>query len=275
MPKSQIALARRYLKEKYKPLKFQLLKLGIGNPIKKRRLKLSILIENLFNSTVAYGPFKGLKLSSDTWWGKADKASMFLGLYEREILDSLAKIPKQYKTFIDLGAADGYYGVGVLINNHFDRSYCFEISKSGQKAILKNAELNSVSNRIIIHGIAEKDFLKHIPVDQLSKSVLLVDIEGGEFDLFDYNLFEILKNSIIFIELHEWLVVEGDRKLEKLKRDADRHFNITEITTTNRDLSVFPELKNFSDTDRWMICSEGRKQLMTWWRLDPKSESIN
>ena len=31
----------------------------------------------------------------------------------------------------------------------------------------------------------------------------------------------------------------------------------------NRDLSIFPELKGWNDLDRWILCSEGRPQLMT------------
>lgn len=261
---------RNYIKEKFKHLKKRLLKLGLGSSIKKRKLKLSLLINKLFNSTVAYGPFEGLKLISNTWWGDADKASMLLGLYEQEVLMSLLNVPKTHRTFIDLGAADGYYGIGLLVNKHYDKSYCFEISKKGQSTIAKNAELNLVSQKVIIHGKAEQDFFRLLPADQLSSSVLLIDIEGGEFDLFDANLFKVLKNSIIFIELHPWMVTDGDNKLAKLKSEASVLFNITELTTSSRDLSVFPELRNFNDTDRWLICSESRKQLMTWFRLDPK-----
>ena len=262
---------KNYLKTKLRPLKLQLLKLGIGNPIKKRKLKLSLLINQLLNSTVAYGPFKGLKLISNAWWGEADKASMLLGLYEQEVLNSLLNVPKSHRTFIDLGAADGYYGIGVLVNKHYDQSYCFEMSKKGQTTIAKNAKLNLVNNKGIIHGKAEKDFFKLLSPGQLSSSVLLIDIEGGEFDLLDINLFKALKGSIIFIELHPWMVENGAQKLAKLKSEASIDFNITEITTTSRDMSVFPELRNFNDTDRWLICSESRKQLMTWFRLDPKS----
>ena len=261
-----------FIKEKFKLLKMGLLKLGIGNSIKKRKLKLSLLIDKLFNSTVAYGPFKGLKLSANAWWGESDKASMLLGIYEQEVLTSLLNVPKSHKTFIDLGAADGYYGIGVLINKHYDQSYCFEMSKKGQLTIAKNAKLNLVNNKVIIHGKAEKDFFKLLSTGQLSSSVLLIDIEGGEFDLLDANLFKALKGSIIFIELHPWMVENGANKLAKLKSEASMDFDITEITTTSRDMSVFPELKNFNDTDRWLICSESRKQLMTWFRLDPKSK---
>ncbi len=265
-------IMKNYLKEKSKPLRLQLLKLGIGNSIKRRKLQLSILINKLFDSTVAYGPFKGLKLTQNAWWGNSDRSSVLLGLYEQEVLTSLLNVPKTHRTFIDLGAADGYYGIGVLVSKHFNQSYCFEISKKGQAVIAKNAELNSVTSQLSIHGKAEKDFLKNIPANQLNTSVLLIDIEGGEFDLLDANLFKALNGSIIFIELHPWMVENGEDKLTKLKSEASTYFNITELTTTSRDLSVFPELHNFNDTDRWLICSENRKQLMTWYRLDPKSK---
>jgi hypothetical protein len=38
----------------------------------------------------------------------------------------------------------------------------------------------------------------------------------------------------------------------------------------SRYLSVFPELKELTDTDHWLLCSEGRSRLMQWLRFDPK-----
>jgi hypothetical protein len=248
-------------------------KLGIKktNPIDKRRIILSEEINRLFDSTVRYGPFKGLKFSMDTWWGSADRASMLLGLYEQEVLESLANVPKKYNTFIDLGAADGYYSIGVLINKLFEHTFCFEISKKGQEIIHKNAELNGVRDKISIYGIAERTFYEKFTTELLSKSVLFVDIEGGEFEIFDKEVFSIFRNSIIFLELHDWFFEDGAEKLNRITTDASQYFNITKITTTSRNLSEFNELKNFGDTDRWLVCSEGRARLMTWYRLDPKS----
>lgn len=248
-------------------------KLGIKhiNPIDKRRIILSEEINRLFDSTVRYGPFKGLKFSTDIWWGSADRGSMLLGLYEQEVLESLANVPKKYNTFIDLGAADGYYSIGVLINKLFEYSFCFEISKNGQKVIHKNAELNGVRDKVSIYGIAERTFYEKFTPELLSKSVLFVDIEGGEFEIFDKEVFSIFRNSIIFIELHDWFFEDSIVKLDRITTDATQYFNITKITTTSRNLAEFNELKDFGDTDRWLVCSEGRARLMTWYRLDPKS----
>ena len=239
--------------------------------INQRRKNISAEVSRMFCAAIAYGAFKGLKFPSENWWGMTDRASMILGLYEKEVLESLVTVPKKYSTFIDLGAADGYYAVGVLVGNIFERSYCFEMSEQSRSILGKNAELNGVSGRISIHGVADREFYKIIPVDRLAASVLLVDIEGAEFELFDADLFRSFKDSVIFIELHDWLFDDAQNKLVKLRADAAEFFDITELTTASRDLSKIPELKKFSDTDRWLICSEGRAKQMFWYRLDPKT----
>ena len=239
--------------------------------VEKRRIKLSKILYQSFDGTVRYGPLKGLKLDSNPRWSNRDYASMLLGLYEKEILDSIITVPTTHRTFIDLGAADGYYSIGVLINDLFDFSYCYEITEIGQKQVHLNANLNKVSDKVKVFGIAEKNFYS-ILLDEgvdLSKCVLLCDIEGGEFDLFSEKTFDAFKGSVIFIEIHEWHE-NGLAGFEKLKQCAKSNFEITEFTTGTRDLSIFPELKKFPDTDRWLICSEGRGQLMTFLRLDPK-----
>jgi hypothetical protein len=244
--------------------------IGLGDQIQARRLHLSRQLDKALGSTVKYGPFKGLSLSGLSWWGSTDRAGMLLGIYEQEILSTLESIPPQYrKSFIDLGAADGYYAIGVLINNLFETSYCFEISEKGQQTIEANAALNGVERRVHVFGIAEWDFYSKVPDSALSNSVLLVDIEGAEFGVLSAETFKRFSNSIIIIELHDHFFPDGQRRLAKLRGAIGDAFHIEELTTTKRDLSVFPELREYSDTDRWLICSEGRRALPHWYVLRP------
>jgi hypothetical protein len=236
----------------------------------KRRIEISKKVDKILGSTVRYGPFKGLKLSSKTWWGGADKAAMLLGIYEKEVLNSLTNIPKNYKTFIDIGAADGYYGIGVLVNNLFNKSICYEASLAGQKIIKYNARLNNVLSRVEVKGIAKNNFYSELPVNILSTSLLFMDIEGNEFELADKKMFKAFRNSIIIIELHEWFYEDGEKKLQKLLDDSATTHTFSIFTMGSRDLSHFSELKKFHDNERWLICSEGRQQLMSWLRFDPK-----
>ena len=244
--------------------------LRVGDPVEKRRLLLSNQVGAAFGSTVKYGPFKGLMLDEDTRWSGADRPSMIFGFYELEVLDLIDRVSKtkEFETFIDIGAADGYYGVGVLVRSLFKRSYCFEISDAGQEIIRKNADINGVSDRISIFGRATKEFYKLIQCAHSSKSLVLVDIEGSEFDILDKELFRAFQKSIFIIELHEW-VENSAAKIRKLKEDAIEFFSIGEIRTSARDLSKIVELKGYSDTDRWLMCSEGRPRLMCWCVLTP------
>ncbi|WP_353432649.1 hypothetical protein [Polynucleobacter sp. MWH-UH23A] len=247
-------------------------KLGIRqlDAIQKRRIQISKTLDELLESTVKYGPFKGLKLSPKTWWGSADRGSMLLGLYEKEVLDSLQNIPKNFNTFIDLGAADGYYGIGVLVNKQFEKSICFEMSEKGRATIKENARLNNVLEKVEIRGIAKYDFYQELCPNTLLNSVLFIDVEGAEFDLMGKETFKVFSKAIIFVELHDWFFEDGSDKLKKLKNDSAETHNVTELTMRSRDLSIFPELKKLNDDDRWLICSEGRGQLMVWLRFDPK-----
>jgi hypothetical protein len=194
---------------------------------------------------------------------------MLLGLYEKEVLEDLRQSAGKHRIFVDLGAADGYYGVGVLVSNMFQTSYCFEISADGQKAIISNAELNGVSDRIVVKGIATKDFYKNFTPDELCSCIILVDIEGAEFDLFDEDTFRAFAKATIIIEIHDFLVTNGNEQLQRLKEIGCRTHQLREIITGCRDLSKFTEVREFSDYDRWLICSERRRQPQTWLRFDP------
>ena len=246
-------------------------KLGRTNPISQRRIFLSEKLDKSFDSIIKYGPFRGFKFNNSfCWFGVSDRASMLLGLYEQEVLLSFKQIPKKYKYFINIGGADGYYGVGVIVGKLFKKSYCYEISEQGQKTIEANAKINDVTDKIEIRGKAVSNFHEDFSQNEADKSVLLVDIEGGEFELFNSEVLKKFKNSVILIELHEWLFPDGKDRLDRLKNEVEQHFKITTLTTMGRDLSVFKELREMNDTDRWLICSEGRHKLMSWWRLDPK-----
>ena len=240
----------------------------------ERRLKIAEFLDQHFHSTVAYGPLKGFKFDPKTWWNKKDRGGMLLGLYEQEVLNCLASPPDTHRTFIDLGAADGYYGVGVLVNRIFDESYCFEMSHIGREVIQANAALNHVKDRIHLRGKANPDFYFDIPAEKRAACVLLIDIEGGEFDLLTNEVLNAFKQSIILIELHPELVDNGEQRLKELYARTAQYFDLKIVKTGARDLSCFPVLEQFSDDNRWLVCSESRKTLMSWLILKPRTNTV-
>ncbi len=241
----------------------------------RRQLHLSAELNNRFQSVVAYGPFKGLVLPAELWWGATDRAAMLTGMYEQEVLSTLEQMKSGRDILINAGAADGYYGVGVLVSGMFSRSYCYEMSDRGRDAIAVAAERNGVSERVTIRGRCDTNFLDDFSEDTLDRAVVLMDIEGGEFDLLQDKQLEKLRRTALIVEVHERLVPDGEQRLEHLKQRARRWFTVTEFRTGTRNPGTIPELCSLSDTDRWLLTSESRPYLMTWLRLQPHQVELS
>lgn len=237
----------------------------------ERRERVSAEVYNLFNGTVKYGPFSGLKLGQNVWWGNVDKASMLLGIYEKEILEFLSSgITSERPYFIDVGAADGYYAVGMLSSGLSKYCYCFEMSEEGRKRISENAELNHVTEQLSIFPEATEQFAEALPEEILNKAIILIDIEGGEFDILNEHSLKALSQSVIIIEIHHW--IDGFfNKYQHFLAMADRYFDITVIDPLEKKIETFSELDDFTDDNRYLICSEGRPNRMRFLKLGPKN----
>jgi hypothetical protein len=236
----------------------------------ERRLRVSKEVFEMMGGIVGYGPLKGLRLSEEAWWGAPDKASMLLGLYEQELLIALCNDPLTEKSnFIDIGAADGYYGIGLVMAGFYKKSFCFEISEKGRNTIKLNAEVNRVASQVTVYGEAVKTLFNNFSQDQMNDSVVLVDIEGGEFELLSEAFLEKFQQAYILIEIHNW-VENFEEKYFKLILGASKYFYIDIVSPIARDLTKFTELNDFTDDNRYLICSEGRPNVMRFLRLNPK-----
>jgi hypothetical protein len=242
--------------------------LGLALNILKERM--SSMLDVHYNSTVRYGPFKGLKLGKPTW-SLMDRGSMLLGLYEQEVQNAIVNYAKGYSTFVNIGSADGFYALGVLTNNLFSNAICFEVSDVEKEVFWENSKLNSLSDKVTMFGAAEVGFWEKIPSAIASSCLVLCDIEGGEFTVFDELALNHFRKSTVIIELHEFMVSDGVNQLASLIKRSTPHFKISYLTTTSRDFSKFTELHKLQDNLRWLIASEGRGELQKWLVLEPKS----
>lgn len=205
---------------------------GIGvDRIEAHRKRLSRLVFDKYDGVVRYGPFSNLKLLRDVSWGEGELAAMLLGFYEKEVLGSILDVPKNYRTFIDIGAATGYYAVGLLRTGKFDRAICFEIQEYGRRVINRLAAHNDVGEQIVLLGGADEKFTNEIEKYNvaLDECLVLIDIEGGEFSTLTEETLKILDTSILIIELHDDLVENGTAKLEHLCKTAQATHRVSRI----------------------------------------------
>lgn len=240
--------------------------------IRDRRKQLSLLLYQEFNGIVRYGPFSGMHISDDSWWAVRDFGAMLLGIYEKEVLDHLSNMPETHSVFIDIGAADGYYAMGLLRSGRYCKAICYEASEKGRLAIAKNAAMNQVADKVEIHGAADNSFCLELlgtSID-LSTCVLLCDIEGGEFEIFRSEVLSSFQGSYLIIETHDRFFENGDELMSRLIGEASQYFKVSVLRTGSRDFSPYRETWHLTDTDRWLIASEGRSYMMSWLLLSPK-----
>lgn len=247
--------------------------------MRAKRHYLTQTLREATGSVVQHGILKGYKFGV-SHWAEPAVGSYLLGTYEVQVCAILDTLKSPETTLIDIGAADGLYGIGLVSVGAFGQSLCFEVNEKCQQNLRQTSVSLGLENKISIYGEAKKFTVqqaieKKLDVDE--RAVIICDIEGGEFDLFDQEFFQILSNHHIIIETHDFLVKNNEESrvaFRKLKQSAADYFHIHEIKDGLRYIRDIPLLKNWSDADTWSICIEGRKQMMTWLYLRPMSEPI-
>ncbi len=238
------------------------------------------LVDYLFlacNSQVISGHFMGMKLMKKSNWDKKifkynpDLSSKITGLYEQEVQNKIVELQKinKKKYFINFGAGEGYFALGVLHSGLFERAIAFEISDESRNIMIENSKINNLDKKLSIKHAANSSFLNDIldTVKRAEDIFILADIEGEEFKIFSDNNLDKLKNSNLIIEFHRHHIVEEN---EKFKEKLNKYFNVSILSTSNRSFADISLLKELNDDDRWLIASENRPYLMNWFVCTPK-----
>ena len=238
--------------------------------IRERQARISREVFELCEGQVKYGPFSGMHISPERWWGDLDLGSQCLGLYEREILNFIEAIePGEFSFFVDIGAADGYYTTGVLLSQKVPEALCYELSSEGRAAIKSSWELNGKPGKLTIEGPADVAAITAIQHKLRESSLVFIDIEGGEFALLTESALDVLSKSTIILEVHNW-IPNFLEMYERFLRAASERFCIERIAPVTRDLGKLPELRDFTDDNRLLLVSERRPCLMRFLKLTPK-----
>ena len=164
---------------------------------------------------VMSGPFKGMRYLNTS------VGSVYLpkiiGTYEDELHEILNHVKsKNYSLFIDVGAAEGYYAIGVkkYLLPTLKKAVAFEATVKGRKSIKKLGHINNIKD-IHIEGFCDVDSLSNQLSDE--KTFILVDIEGGEYDLLNPEKIEF-KNCDILVEIHTKVGMNDETLINKFNK---------------------------------------------------------
>jgi hypothetical protein len=208
---------------------------------------------------VLHGPLAGMRYRTD---GDVAVAKL-LGVYEEEIVPWISEaIAAQPATFVDLGAADGYWAVGFASASPATAVHAFELSAIARDELAETAGMNAVE--LTVHRRATAKAVGALP---LADAVVLCDIEGAESTVLSPPLIKALGAATVIVELHEHLVPGVTSDLEARFRATHR---CEKVQTTGRDPSGFPELECLDVSARAAAIDEHRGNgQMTFARFSP------
>ncbi|MCY4052796.1 MAG: hypothetical protein OXE98_02825 [Hyphomicrobiales bacterium] len=236
----------------------------------KRKLVLDHLLR-IHQERIAYGPFKGMEVSPErVSWGDGDLTTKILGVYEKVVLEKIVALSKDINgPLIDVGASDGYYVIGATYSGLFQQAHAFEINPKGQEATRRNADINGVADKVHIHGRADREEIKSL-ITPHRDALVLIDIEGAEFDLLDADMLETLRECTLIIESHPPKVEDGFEREKEMLEMASKHFEIEKLKGQFASPNEFDELDDFSDYERLMAFSENRGWAGYWFLMTPR-----
>lgn len=234
--------------------------------------KKCLLDERIFKITkgiISSGYYKTQILSREQNWNvgnDTDLSSKLLGFYEVQVQEKIIDLKNKYnlKYLVNFGAAEGYHAIGLVKNNYFEKCYCFEKDEKTREVLYKSIVKNKVEDKIEIYGNADFNTVsKIVDENKLKQTLFLVDIEGGEFSLFNQLSLNIFKNSFIVIENHEEIF--RDKKLVNTFYELmNKNFKKIILSNNHRNPFNIKELEYLPDDDRWLLMSEGRPCEMNW-----------
>ena len=224
-----------------------------------------------FNGVIQAGPMKGVRMPTKVSWGGADLTKKIFGLYESQLYPPL--IAGRGGALVDIGAADGYWGVGLVAAGFFERALCFEARPFGHEAMREMADANGVADKIDIRGEASAASIADILdyVGDEADPFFIIDVEGAEYDLIENGLLDDFPNARAIIELHPRFAGDRSQPDEDLIDRVSGAHDAVILNGEACDLSPLADAIPLHDDLKWVLASEGRNFPMRWLHLSPKA----
>lgn len=218
-------------------------------------------VRSALGDRVCAGPFAGMKLTDAAF---VTYAALALGVYEHELHETVeAIIAKGYRRIANIGCSLGYYAVGLARRMPGTAIDAFDIDAAARTQCAEMASLNDVSARVRVQGLfAGAQFAAYH--DGGAPNLILMDIEGGEFDLLDPVTYPALRKLDVLVELHE--LTKPGLTQEITARFAPTH-DLRIIETRNRlpDLShLIPDGQCIDLIDHALLGWESRGGPTPW-----------
>jgi hypothetical protein len=194
-------------------------------------------VRRIANGRVLSGPFAGLQLELSPVSSR-HLLGYVLGTQElelREVVESIVR--RGYATIINIGAADGYYAIGLALRLPSANIVGFEALTEHHAPLRRAAGANGVSERFRLEGFCHPADLTRELRAARNPALVIADIEGGEKHLLDPHKVPALRRVDLLVETHDALAAGCTETL--IERFAPSH-TVERIVSRPRTLGDFP-----------------------------------
>ncbi|HYF34723.1 MAG TPA: hypothetical protein VD994_05480 [Prosthecobacter sp.] len=162
------------------------------------------LVRAKTGSRVAGGPFEGMRYTDDTV-GSAYVPKL-LGIYERELNGCIERACSlNFPVIVDVGAAEGYYAIGMALRNPEAKVVAFEMEAKGRSLMGQMARENQVSHQVEIRGRCEPEDLAAVLANH-DRALVICDVEGYEDILLNPQASPQLGRCHLLVEMHDFII---------------------------------------------------------------------
>jgi hypothetical protein len=216
------------------------------------------------DGVVLAGLFEGLRFPPGASWG--GMGARLAGTYELELRSVLGRvIASRPSQVVDIGAAEGYYSLGLARALPSATVLSFDIDPLARQLCSAGAALNRLTNVDVRGRIDPREL--HRQLEQ--GAFVLSDCEGYEWELLDPALVPALRSATLLVELHEFCRPGVTSTI--LSRFSRTHA-LTLIDSLSRDRAAAAHLPHLTAEEVDRALDEGRPvdpHPMQWAYLEP------
>ncbi len=221
----------------------------------------------LSGGRVLSGPFEGMQYDARAHCSAG--FAKLLGTYELEIAGVLEEIlGRCCACVVDVGAAEGYYAVGLAMRLVEARVISFEGDLRARELHKRLASTNGVLSRTDIRGLCDRQALAAAVGECGDQGLLIMDVEGAEFSLLTEEIARRLAGWTVIVEVHRWV---GDAA--RLRNLFESTHSLDEICAVQRGRNHLPQRLRSLYWDMWTIrwMNEFRPKGMSWLVMQPRA----
>jgi hypothetical protein len=211
-----------------------------------------------YGTAVRHGPFRGMSYPPELLGMTSAMVPKLLGAYEcelHEVIDEAAV--GGYDTVVNIGAAEGYYAIGLARRLPDAVVHAFEADRRLQARCHRLAAANGVLDRVRVRGICGAGDLAEFAGRRL---LVICDCEGCEFEIFGHGAGD-LDAAVLVVEVHDFADAGSGAELVRCLQSTH---DVQTLVSEARQPLDYPELRDVGAREQRFALTENRPKQTRW-----------